>query len=87
MLFYCYKTNEEISKQKINCKKYYFQLELWEIVHTMYINNVFFYFSIYLIFHFSVMEEVKKEQIDIEDPLKLPLEKHMKKEIFEPSTG
>ena len=33
------------------------------------------------------MEEVKKEQIDTEDPLKLPLEKHVKKEIFEPSTG
>ena len=44
-------------------------------------------FSIYLIFHFSDMEEVKKEQIDIEDPLKLPLEKHVKKEIVEPSTG
>ena len=45
------------------------------------------YFSIYLIFHFSDMEEVKKEQIDTEDPLKLPLEKHVKKEIFEPSTA
>jgi len=33
------------------------------------------------------MEEVKKEQIDIEDPLKLPLEKNVKKEIFEPSTA
>ena len=48
----------------------------------MYINNVFFYLSC-----ISDMEEVKKEQIDIEDPLKLPLEKNVKKEIFEPSTG
>ena len=33
------------------------------------------------------MEEIKKEQIDTEDPLRLPLEKDVKKEIFEPSTA
>ena len=33
------------------------------------------------------MEEIKKEQIDTEDPLRLPLEKNVKKEIFEPSTA
>ena len=32
------------------------------------------------------MEEVKKEQSDTEDPLKLPFEKNVKKEVFEPST-
>ena len=43
------------------------------------------FFSIFLTF--QIMEEVKKEQIDTEDPLKLPLEQNVKKEIFEPSTA
>ena len=67
---------------KINCKNSQLLLPIRIMVTDHTNNNIF---SIYLIF--QIMEEVKKEQIDTEDPLKLPLEKHVKKEIFEPSIG
>ena len=79
---YRYKTNEEMSKLKINCQKSQILLPISIMGTYTYLNNIT---SIFLTF--QIMEEVKKEQIDTEDPLKLPLEKHVKKEIFEPSTG
>ena len=71
-----------MSKQKINCKNSQLLLPIRIMGTYTCVNNIFFYLS-----YSSDMEEVKKEQIDIEDPLKLPLEKNVKKEIFEPSTG
>ena len=78
--FLLLQTNKEMSEQKINCKKSQLMLPI-RIMGTYTSNNIFF-----LLIYISVMEEVKKEQIDTEDPLKLPLE-NVKKEIFEPSTG
>ena len=79
---YRYKTNEEMSKLKINCENSQSLLPIRTMgTYILYVNN----FSIYLIY--QIMEEIKKEQIDTEDPLRLPLEKDVKKEIFEPSTA